>query len=50
MSIFDLYESLCKFLSVKERVEYDNLFYNAPEGEAQFDIVREIFEKILGGM
>lgn len=45
MNIIDLYESLREYVpNVKY---YDDLFYDAPEGEAQIDIVKEMMEKIM---
>ena len=45
INIFDLYEDLKKHIDNAE--EYDDMFYDAPEGEAQFDIVKEMLEIIL---
>lgn len=45
MDIISLYEDLKKYMD--EESQYDDMFYNAPEGEAQLDIVREMMEDIL---
>ena len=45
MDIISLYEVLKKYIEDEE--QYDDLFYDAPEGEAQVDIVREMLEEIL---
>lgn len=45
MNIIGLYEDLKKYTDENE--ERDNIFYDAPEGEAQVDIVREMLEEIL---
>ena len=46
MDIIGLYEVLKKYISDETR--YDNLFYDAPEGEVQVDIVRDILKELLG--
>lgn len=48
ISLFDLYEDLKKYVDNAE--EYDDMFYDAPEGEAQVDIVREMLEKIMDNL
>lgn len=45
MDICNLYEDLKKYVGEDE--ERDDLFYDAPEGDAQIDIVREMLEEIL---
>ncbi|MBO5828888.1 MAG: hypothetical protein J6R59_10625 [Paludibacteraceae bacterium] len=45
MNIIDLYEDLRKY--IVNETQYDDLFYNAPEGEAQIDIVKEMLEEII---
>lgn len=42
IDIFELYEDLKKYLGD----EHDDLFYDAPEGEAQIDIVVQMLEEI----
>ena len=42
IDIFSLYEDLKKYIGD----EYDDLFYDAPEGDAQLCIVKEMLEKI----
>lgn len=42
IDIFALYEDLRKYIGD----EYDDLFYDAPEGDAQLCIVKEMLEKI----
>ena len=41
MDIISLYEDLRKY------VNNDSMFYDAPEGEAQIDIVKEMLEEII---
>lgn len=41
IDIYELYEDLKKYLGD----EYDDLFYDAPEGEAQIDIVVQMLEE-----
>lgn len=43
IDIFNLYEDLKKYVSV----ESDDLFYDAPEGEVQVDMVKEMLNEIL---
>lgn len=45
MDIIALYEDLRNHLENEE--EFDDLFYNAPEGHAQVDIVIEMLNRIL---
>ena len=45
MDVISLYEDLRKYM--EDETQYDDLFYDAPEGEAQIDIVREMLESIL---
>lgn len=45
MDIGNLYEDLKKYLGEDE--ERDDLFYDAPEGQAQIDIVQEMLEELL---
>lgn len=45
INIFDLYEYSKKYADNDE--EYDDIFYDSPEGEAQVDIVREMLEAII---
>lgn len=45
IDIFSLYEDLKKYIG-DEAEEYDDLFYDAPEGDAQLCIVKEMLEKI----
>lgn len=47
MDIANLYEDLRKHIDEEKRNEYDDLFYDAPEGEVQIDIVKEILETII---
>lgn len=47
VNIIDLYEDLRKYIKRELRDEYDDMFYDAPEGEAQIDIVKEILENII---
>jgi hypothetical protein len=42
VDIFLLYEDLKKHLGEK----YDDMFYDAPEGEAQIDILKEMLADI----
>ena len=42
IDIFALFEDLRKYIGG----EYDDLFYDAPEGDAQLCIVKEMLEKI----
>lgn len=44
MNIIELYEDLRKYID--NEFKYDDLFYNAPEGETQIDIVRSMMEEI----
>lgn len=46
MDIISLYEDLRKH--IEDEAQYDDLFYDAPEGEAQIDIVKEMLKDILG--
>lgn len=46
IDIFALYEDLKKYIGDDEVDEYDDLFYDAPEGDAQLCIVKEMLEKI----
>lgn len=43
IDIFVLYEDLKKHIGD----DYDDAFYDAAEGAAQFDIVKEMCEKIM---
>ena len=43
MDIISLYEDLKKYTDK----QYDDLFYDAPEGESQIDIVKEILTEII---
>lgn len=43
IDIFSLYEDLRKYIGD----EYDDLFYDAPEGDAQLCIVEEMLGKVL---
>lgn len=45
MDIGNLYEDLKKY--GEEDAERDDLFYDAPEGDAQIDIAREMLGEIL---
>lgn len=45
MNIIDLYEDLKKY--IENETQYDDLFYEAPEGEAQIDIVKEMLQEII---
>lgn len=48
IDIFSLFEDLRKYIGD----EYDDLFYDAPEGDAQLCIIKEMLEKIadkIGG-
>lgn len=45
IDIFELYEDLRKYIDNVE--EYDDMFNDAPEGEVQYDVVREMLEIIL---
>ena len=42
IDIFALYEDLKKYIGN----EYDNLFYDAPEGDAQICITKEMLQMI----
>jgi hypothetical protein len=42
VDIFELYEYLKKYFGD----EYDDVFYDSTEGEAQFDIINEMLEKL----
>ena len=44
IDIFALYEDLKKYIGDS----YDDAFYDAAEGAAQFDIVKEMLEQIIG--
>ena len=44
VDIINLYEDLRKYM--KDETQYDDLFYDAPEGEVQIDIVKEMLEYI----
>ena len=48
MDIINLYENLKKF--IKEKDKYDDLFYDAPEGEAQMDIVKDMLMEIFNNL
>lgn len=43
IDIFALYEDLKKYVGD----EYDAVFYEAAEGSAQYDIVKEILERLI---
>ena len=45
MDIISLYEDLRKYIENESR--YDDSFYDAPEGETQIDIVKEMLEEIV---
>ncbi len=45
MDIISLYEDLRKH--IQDKSQYDDLFYEATEGDAQIDIVKEMLENIL---
>ena len=45
MDIIGLYEDLKKY--TEDESQYDDLFYEATEGEAQIDIVKEMLESIF---
>ena len=45
MDIISLYEDLKKY--IKNKTKYDDLFYDAPEGEAQIDIVKEMLKDVF---
>lgn len=47
MNIFSLYEDLRKYMEEETLEEYDDMFYDAPEGEVQIDIVRDMLANIL---
>lgn len=44
MDIISLYEDLRKYI---DTTEYDDLFYYAPEGDAQIEIVKNVLQEIL---
>lgn len=44
MNIISLYEDLRNY--IEDATQYDDLFYDAPEGEAQIDIIKEMLEEI----
>lgn len=44
MNIVEMYEDLKKYINTEK---YDDMFYNATEGEIQKDIVKEILLKIV---
>lgn len=43
IDIFALYEDLKKYVGD----EYDDAFYDATEGAAQFDIIKEMLERLI---
>lgn len=43
IDIYSLYEDLKKYVDC----DYDDAFYEATEGAAQYDIVKEMLEKII---
>ena len=43
LDIISLYEDLKKYLIIDN---YDDLFYEAPEGQAQIDIIKEVLREI----
>lgn len=43
IDIFALYEDLKKYIGD----EYDDAFYDAAEGAAQYDIIKEMLERII---
>lgn len=45
MNIIELYEDLKKYIEVED--EIDEMFCEAPEGEVQIDIVKDMLEEIL---
>ena len=45
MNIVELYEDLKKHL--ENTTQYDDWFYDAPEGEIQIDIVKEMLQTLL---
>lgn len=46
IDIFSLYDDLRKYFDADTVAEYDDLFYDAPEGDAQISIIKEMLEKI----
>ena len=42
IDIYAIYEDLKKYVGD----EYDDAFYDAAEGEAQYDIIKELLERI----
>lgn len=50
LSIVDLYEDLRKYMTEESRAECDDMFYDAPEGEAQFDILKELLAELAKAM
>lgn len=48
IDIISLYEDLKKYVSVTD--ELDELFYEAPEGHAQVDIVKDILADLMNDM
>lgn len=45
MCIINLYEDIKKYMD--DESMYDDQFYEAPEGDAQIEIVRNILEELL---
>lgn len=48
MDIINLYENLKKY--IEEEKKYDDLFYDAPEGETQIDIVKDMLIEIFNNI
>lgn len=48
MNIIELYEDLKKH--IEKPTQYDNLFYDATEGESQIDIVKDILMEIYSNL
>ena len=45
IDVVGLFEDLKKYVSVSD--EFEQLFYDAPEGEAQVDIVKDMIRSLL---
>ena len=44
MNIIELYQDLRKYIT--DATQYDDMFYDAPEGDAQIDIIKEMLREI----
>lgn len=48
INVIGLYEDLRKYVSVTD--ELDDLFYDAPEGHAQIDVVKDMLTDIISDL